>query len=110
MLSIGREITLDRYTNDMEQVTKVLKNLAKETLDEVKKQQMWFKGISVKVKYADLTERIKNRRLSNYSDSLELTYGISQELLKTLVKEKQVRKVGVRVYALESRKGQSTIF
>ena len=110
VLSIGREITLDRYTNDIGQITAALEKLAKETIEEVKKQQMWFKGVSVKVKYADLAERIKNRSLSNYSDSFELAYGISQELLKTLVKDKPVRKVGIRVYALELRKGQRTIF
>ncbi len=110
VLSIGREITLDRYTNEIGRITEALEKLTKETVEEVKKQQMWFKGVSVKVRYADLTERIKNKSLSNYSDSFDLAYGISQELLKTLVKEKPVRKVGVRVYALELRKGQRTIF
>ena len=101
VLSIGREITLDRYTNEIGRITEALEKLTKETVEEVEKQQMWFKGVSVKVRYADLTKRIKNKSLSNYSDSFDLAYGISQELLKTLVKEKPVRKVGVRVYALE---------
>jgi len=110
VLSIGRERTLDQYTNDMDVIARQLEALTKEVMDEVKRQQMWFKGISVKAKYIDMTERIKNRALSNYSDSFEFTYKTALELMKELVRDKQVRKVGVRVYAVESRKGQSTIF
>jgi nucleotidyltransferase/DNA polymerase involved in DNA repair len=110
VLSIGRERTLDSYTNGMDSIARLLKELTKEMIDEVRRQQMWFKGISVKVKYTDMTERIKNRSLSNYSDSFESTYRTALELMKELVGEKQVRKVGVRVYAVESRKGQRAIF
>ena len=84
--------------------------MTKDTIEEVKRQRMWFKGVSVKVKYADLTERIKNRRLSNYSDSFESAYEISEELLKELVKDKPARKVGIRVYSLGLKGGQRTIF
>lgn len=110
VLSIGRERTLDHYTNDMDRIAKVLGELAKEMMDEVKRQQVWFRGVSVKMKYTDMTERVKNRTLSNYSDSFELAYRTSLELMKELVGEKPARKVGVRVYAVESRKGQRRIF
>ena len=40
VLSIGREVTLDRYTNDVGRIAEVLKGLTKDTIEEVKRQRM----------------------------------------------------------------------
>ena len=110
VLSIGRERTLERETRNLEEIDCMLKKLSKEVIEEAKRQGMWFRGISVKARYYDFTERIKNRKLSNYTDSLDVLYNTSTKLIRELIGDKNVRKVGVRTYYLESRKGQRSIF
>ncbi len=110
VMSVGRERTLDRETKDPDEINKMLMELSNEVIKEIKKKGLWFKGISVKARYSDFTERIKNRKLNNYTDSLDLLYETSSQLIKDLVKDKKVRKVGVRAYIVELRKGQRSIF
>lgn len=109
VLSVGRERTLEKETKDLEEIDKMLKGLSNEVIEEIKKQQMWFKGISVKARYADFSERIKNKKLNNYTDSIDILYNTSTQLIRELVKEKNVRKVGVRTYLLTEKKGQRSI-
>ncbi len=109
VLSIGRERTLESETRDIDVINRMLMGLSKEVIAETKRQGMWFKGISVKAKYHDFTERIKNRKLNNYTDSLDVLYSTSTQLIKELVGDKNIRKVGVRTYFLASRKGQRSI-
>lgn len=109
VLSVGRERTLERETRDLREIEYMLDALSKEVVTELKKQGLWFKGVSVKARYSDYTERIKNRKLNNYTDSLDVLQKLSGQLIKELVKDKDVRKVGVRTYMLETRKGQRSI-
>ncbi|MDE1833294.1 MAG: DNA polymerase IV [Candidatus Micrarchaeota archaeon] len=108
-LSIGRERTFGRDTDDLEDIGAMMKELAHEVMEEVGKQGYWFKGIGVKARYPDFTEKIKNRKLSNYTDSEKLLYSIGMELIKPLVDERRVRKVGIRVYELNPKKGQRSL-
>lgn len=110
VLSIGRERTLDRETVDYKTIDRMLDLLSREVIEEVKKESLWFKGISVKAKYSDFTERIKNRKLRNYTDSIDILSDTAKQLIRELVNGKKVRKVGVRTYILETRKGQRSIF
>jgi nucleotidyltransferase/DNA polymerase involved in DNA repair len=108
-LSIGRERTMENNTKDIEQINKMLELLSKEVINELVKKEFWFKGISVKAKYYDFTEKIKNKKLTNYTESYEVLYNTAIQLIKDLVRDKDVRKVGVRTYLLEMRKGQKKI-
>ncbi len=110
VLSIGRERTLDSETNDHETIANMLRTLSKEVIGDVKKKGLWFRGVSVKAKYTDFTERIKNRRLRNYTDSLDILYDTAAGLIVELEKGKRIRKVGVRTYILDAKKGQRSIF
>jgi DNA polymerase IV (archaeal DinB-like DNA polymerase) len=109
VISIGRERTLDSETKNLDDINAMLELLSKEVISEIKKQGLWFKGISVKARYSDFTERIKNRKLNNYTDSFDTLYGNAKELIKPLINDKNVRKVGVRTYMIENRKGQKSI-
>jgi len=108
-LSIGRERTFDRETKDMDDVAQMLKELAKEVMAEVNKQGYWFKGVSVKARYSDFTEKLKNRKLANYTDSESIMLSCGIEMIKPLIGEKAVRKVGIRVYELNPKKGQKSL-
>jgi len=110
VLSVGRERTLERESKGMQDIEKTLMELSKEVAKELERQGLWFKGVSVKARYSDFTERIKNRKLNNYTDSLDTLYSTAMQLMKELAEEKHVRKVGVRTYILEKRTGQRKIF
>lgn len=109
ILSVGRERTLERETKDLAEIDKMIRKLSQDVIDEIKKNGFWFKGISVKARYVDFTERIKNKKLNNYTDSFDTLYNTSTGLIKELVGEKNVRKVGVRAYLVSARKGQRSI-
>ncbi|MDE1871443.1 MAG: DNA polymerase IV [Candidatus Micrarchaeota archaeon] len=109
VLSIGRERTLESDTRDGAKIASMARKLSNEVILEVKKKGMWFKGISVKARYSDFTERIKNRKISNYADSIEALEGIALPLLAEITSGRSVRKVGVRVYMLEKRTGQRAL-
>lgn len=109
VMSIGRERTLEKETRDINDIENMLTYLSKEVIEEVKKEGLWFKGISVKARYSDFTERVKNKKLNNYTDSLDTLNSTALQLIKELVGEKSVRKVGVRTYILSLKKGQKSI-
>jgi nucleotidyltransferase/DNA polymerase involved in DNA repair len=110
VLSIGRERTLEFETRDLAVINGMLDELSKEVVKELEKQGLWFKGISVKARYSDFSERIKNRKLSNYTDSVEFLGNTAKQLIRELVTDKNIRKVGVRTYILEKMRGQRKIF
>ncbi len=109
VLSIGRERTLERETSDISELEPMLRQLSKEVYDELSRKRMWFKGVSVKARYSDFTERVRNRKFSGYSDSYDNLYGIAMELARGLATSR-VRKIGVRAYLLEPKGGQRKIF
>jgi DNA polymerase IV (archaeal DinB-like DNA polymerase) len=110
VLSIGRERTLDKKTIDLTEINKMLDSLADEVMGEVEKQGFSFKTITVKARYTDFTEKIKGKSLANYSNSTDLLKKMSHDLIKELINLKLVRKVGVKVSAFTSGKGQHKLF
>lgn len=109
VLTIGRERTLQKETTDMRIVGGMIEELSKEVVEELNKQHLWFRGISVKAKYADFTDRIKNRQFNNYTDSLDVLTSEGIKLIATLITDRPVRKVGIRVSSLAKREGQKRL-
>ncbi|MDE1869124.1 MAG: DNA polymerase IV [Candidatus Micrarchaeota archaeon] len=109
ILSIGRERTLQKETTDMKVVESMIKELAKEAIEELNRQHLWFKGISVKAKYTDFTDKIKNKQFNNYTDSLDLLTTEGVKLIRPLITDRAVRKVGIRVSSLAKREGQKKL-
>ncbi len=108
-LSVGRERTLERETKAINELDQMLAQLSNEVIKELNKQGLWFRGVSVKARYSDFTERIKNRKLNSHADSYDVLYSTSRQLVKELLDEKYIRKVGVRAYMLEQRKMQKKL-
>lgn len=108
-LSIGRERTFERDTKDLDEIKGMVDSLSKEVEDELKRNGMWFRGISVKARYSDFTERVRNKKLSNYTDSIETLRSTSFLMIKELLKERSVRKIGVRTFELVQKKGQKSL-
>ncbi len=110
VLSVGRERTFDRDTKDQAKIDRMLAELAKEVIDEIKGKNLWYKGISVKARYSDFTTRTKDRRLNNYSDSYDTIYSTAAKLMRELADGKSIRKIGVRAFDVSEKKGQRRIF
>ena len=109
VVSIGRERTLEKNATTMGDIESMINSLTDEVITEVKKQKLMFKTVGVKARYLDYTDRIKSKSFSTYSDSKELVLATSRSLLKGLVGDKPVRKIGVRVSSLISVKGQRNL-
>jgi nucleotidyltransferase/DNA polymerase involved in DNA repair len=109
VLSIGRERTLDA-TKDLSKIDSLLDELSEEVGNEVVKNGFRFKTITAKARYSDFTERMKSRTLGYYTDSLDIMKDMAKSLIRELVKEKPVRKVGVRVSSFEKGKRQRRLF
>jgi nucleotidyltransferase/DNA polymerase involved in DNA repair len=108
-ISIGRETTMERDTGDMKKISKLVEELAKETIEELKNRNMWYRAVSGKVRYSDFSFRTKTRRLPNYTDSYDAAFGTCVALIEDLLDGKTARKVGIRLSELEPKKGQTTI-
>jgi len=107
VLSIGRERTLPVNTSSIAYIDKALLEISDEVWKEVEKQDYWFRGVSVKVRYDDFTEHIKNTNITNYESSKSAIYKNATKLVRDLLTgNKKVRKLGIRVYGLVPRKGQ----
>lgn len=109
VVSIGRERTLEKNASTMDDMESMINLLTEEVITEVKKQKLMFKTIGVKARYFDYTDRIKSKSFNTYSDSKELVIATSRLLLKGLIGDKPVRKIGVRVSSLISVKGQRNL-
>jgi len=106
VLSIGRESTLDEPTTDFEKIKKKLLELTKEVKAEIDRGGYTFKTVSVKARYNDFTESIRNRSMAHYSNSEELIFNTACSLIDELIGDKKIRKVGVRVSSLSGGLGQ----
>ena len=104
-VSIGRETTLEKNSEDMEEIVPVMEGLVKEAVAELGKRNLWYRSVSGKVRYSDFTVRTKTKRLANATDSFDVAFNTSVELVKELVGSQKVRKVGVRLAELSDKKG-----
>ena len=112
VLSIGRERTLENKTVDFRDIDKMLDELSVEVYNELKKQNFRYRTVTVKGRYNDFTEKLKSKTLHGYTDSLEVLKSTAHELIREIVADKPVRKVGVRVSSFEneSEKRQKRLF
>ncbi|MDE1865025.1 MAG: DNA polymerase IV [Candidatus Micrarchaeota archaeon] len=108
-ISIGRETTLDKETDDINEVAGVMARLAKEAIEELGKRKLWYRNVASKARYTDFTLRTKARRLSNYTDSYETALNTSTELLRDLLSNGKVRKVGIRLSEFSRQSGQAKL-
>ena len=109
VLSISREKAIDPATKSSE-VYPLMEELSRSVIEEIGKKGLWFRTVSVKARYEDFSERIKSKRLGNYTDSFETLSETSRKLTDILFDGRRVRKYGVRVSSLISSKGQKRLF
>ncbi|MGC8572092.1 MAG: DNA polymerase IV [Candidatus Micrarchaeia archaeon] len=107
--SISRERTLDNETTDINEIYKMLEILSNEIINELFKQGLYYKTITVKVRYNDFTEKIKSKSLISYTQSKDDLISNSKLLILKLLNKKKIRKVGLRVSSFIKSKGQQKL-
>ncbi len=108
-VSIGRETTLEKDSNDTEEIASVMERLTKEAIDDLSKRKLWYRNVASKVRYSDFTVRTKAKGLSNYTDSYDTALAISMELIKELLANGKARKVGIRLSDFSKQAGQAKL-
>ena len=101
---------MDVSTLDIDEIEPMIKKLVGEVMSDLGKKGYLFKTIGVKVRYEDFTEKIKSRNLHHYTDSEEILYLNSRNLISSLLYGKKARKIGVRVSDFNDIKKQKKLF
>ena len=108
--SISRESTFQEDTTDFEAVLKTLDQLSEEVVEDVLRQRVQFRTITIRVRYENFETHIHSRTLSFITNRLQDVEKTARELLKPYLKPgRRVRLVGVRVSNLVSAEKQRTL-
>ncbi len=104
--SIGREFTFEKDTDSVEQVEDVIRRLSNDLIKDVAKRQVYFKTVTLKLRYFDFTEHLHSRTV-RVTDSVGTVIDAAQELYaQNADRTKKIRKIGVRVSGFVSYRGQ----
>ena len=96
--SFGREITLLKDITDMDQIIKILSELAGEVEKILKEYETAGRTITLKVKYFDFKQSTRSITLTNPIQSSNLIMKqVKILLLKTMAGEKKIRLLGIQV-------------
>jgi DNA polymerase IV (DinB-like DNA polymerase) len=108
--SISHETTFEEDTDDAEVVLKALYALATEISKEVKVQKLFFKTITVKLRYENFETHTYSKTLAFMTDRLEDLQNTSIKLLRTYLKQgRKIRLIGVRVSNFVKGEKQKTL-
>ncbi|MCL5434041.1 MAG: DNA polymerase IV [Candidatus Marsarchaeota archaeon] len=107
--SISRERTLENETTDINNIYKMINILSNEIIDELYRQNLYYKTITVKVRYNDFTEKIKSKSFAFYTQSKKDLIINSQFSILKLLNKKKIRKVGLRISSFIKSRGQQKL-
>jgi DNA polymerase IV (DinB-like DNA polymerase) len=108
--SISHETTFEEDTDDAEVVLKALYALATEISKEVKVQKLFFKTVTVKLRYENFETHTYSKTLAFMTDRLEDLQNTSIKLLRTYLKQgRKIRLIGVRVSNFVKGEKQKTL-
>lgn len=109
--SISREVTFEEDTSDQQLVLTTLNKLSEEVHGDTVSQNLYFKTVSIKVRYEDFETHTRSKTLPLMSSQLRDLIEASRELMwHYLNPERKIRLIGVRVSNLESSRKQTTLF
>lgn len=108
--SIGRERTLEYDTSEREVVVDVMKRISREIIEELKRQGLSFKTVTIKMRYSDFSEHLKSVSLTHHTDDLRDLVDCAIKLFDVYHdRSEEIRKIGVRVSGLVKSRGQKKI-
>lgn len=108
--SMGREYTFEHDTKNDEEVIKSIKDLAEQAGKEVESKKLSFKGVTLKLRYADFTEHLHSKSIRPTNNREEIAKNAIELYKENVDKSKKVRKLGVRISGFTDYKSQKRLF
>jgi DNA polymerase IV (DinB-like DNA polymerase) len=108
--SISHETTFEEDTDDAKVVLKTLDALAADVAKEVIEQKLFFKTVTVKVRYENFETHTRSKTLAYITNRLQDLQKTARELLKAYLKtDRKIRLIGVRVSSFVKGEKQKTL-
>jgi len=109
--SISRDLTFQEDTDDFEFILRSLDKLSEEVCRDVLKQRLYFKTVTVKVRYSNFETHTHGKTFPFITNRLLDVEKAARELLQPYFKpERKIRLISVRVSSLISSEKQRTLF
>lgn len=108
--SISHETTFEEDTDDAEAVLKALDALAAEVAKEVAEQKLFFKTVTVKVRYENFETHTRSKTLAHMTNRPQDLQKTAQQLLNPyLNSNRKIRLIGVRGSSFVKGEKQKTL-
>jgi len=108
--SIGRQVTFQKDTKDKKIIFDTIDSLAKETHAELKEEKLFYKTVTLTVRFEDFDTHTSAKSIKIATDSLEMIKGMAKELIAPYLKDKRkIRLLGVRVSKLSEKEAQKQL-
>jgi len=108
--SISRETTFEEDTLDFGLVLDNADRLSEEVLKDVLRQNLYFKTVTVKVRYENFETHTHSKTLPFFTNRLQDLNRIARELLEAYFRpDRKIRLIGVRVSSFVSGEKQKTL-
>ena len=108
--SVGREVTFEEDTDDSYIILKTIDSLVDEFHQEILSEGIFFKTITVKIRYENFETHTHSKSLINPTNKLDAIKKIAKELtLPFLTQKRKIRLIGVRVSGLTFSDKQKTL-
>ena len=108
--SISKEITFEEDTSDFNLVLNRLDRLSEEVHKDVIKQNLYFKTVTVKVRYENFETHTHARTLTFISNRLQDMKKTAKRLMQDYVKpDRKIRLIGVKASNFTSAEKQKTL-
>jgi len=108
--SVGREVTFEEDTSDLDLVLRALDELGETVHKEVLRLKMLFRTVTVKVRFENFETHTHGKTLPFPTKRLQDLQKTARELVEEYLHQgRMVRLIGVRVSNFVSRKAQTTL-
>jgi DNA polymerase IV (DinB-like DNA polymerase) len=109
--SISREVTFQEDTADFELVLATLDKISEDVHGDVQRQRLYFKTVTIKMRYENFETHTHGRTLAFMTDRLQDLKKTARELAKDYFRpDRKIRLIGVRVSSFTSAQAQQTLF
>jgi DNA polymerase IV (DinB-like DNA polymerase) len=108
--SISRDVTFEEDTSDFELVLNTLDRLSEEVYEDAIKQRLYFKTVTVRVRYENFETHTHGKTLPFITNRLQDLKKTARELIQDYLRsDRKVRLIGVRVSNFVSAEKQKTL-
>lgn len=110
MKSMGEECTFNKDVDNIDKIMDVLKELSKSLFEKIKKRNLGFRTVTIKLRYNNFETLTRSKTLSaTISDYRQFFKVVSSLFSKTHERNRKVRLIGVRVSNFVDTSMQKTL-